>query len=178
MRDGPPISRGEVFGGLSARRAATVLFTIESRVAHLARRFRQAVGNGLEQQTAESQERTFLAAVAAGRNQLGSPRMQDLERFAPDVTPLVPPDAAVRAEIANRLAEQHAFRAEDVPRLRAVLALDDDEVATAFERHFGRPIDAIYARELSRSERWRWARAGRTTPSSGAGPPTPRCRTG
>jgi amino acid permease len=153
------ISREEVLGGLPARRAGLTLFAIQSRTASLVARSRRAMATYLTPHAAAEREREFLAAMASGRELPLKPSIQDLERYADEWAGLVPADPGLRAAVARLLAEQHAIPRERVPRLCAALGLDEPAVREAFERANRRSPDSLYATELGRGERLRWARA-------------------
>ena len=61
-------SREGLLGGLSARRATTLLFAIENRAAHLAAQSPRAVPIVLSEHAARQRERAFLDALAQGRD--------------------------------------------------------------------------------------------------------------
>src|SRR5918998_2975266 len=130
--DAPLFSRADLAHGLPARRASTLLFAIESLTAQLAARERRAMATYLTDRTEAEQERTFLDAMRAGREERHRPSIRDLERHAPSWAPLVPPDASLAATVAALLGERHRFRRLDVPRLRTALRLDDASTAGAF----------------------------------------------
>ena len=153
------ISRDELLGGLPARRASTLLFAIESRTAHLAARSRQAMARHLTERTAEDQERAFLEAFAQGREPPVQPTVQDLERYAPAWTSLVPPDPGLRAALARMIGEKYQLPRRAVPALRLALGLDDEAVRQAYERLHGRPLDTLYAPHVPWRDRLRWTRA-------------------
>ena len=134
------------------------LFAIESRTAHLVDRTRTAMATYLTQRAEAEREQEFLAALASGREGVRV-RIQDLERFAPAWSSLVPPDPETRAAIARLLGEKHRFRAVDVPGIRASLGLDDPAVAAAFERQRAAPIGSLYAASIPAAERLAWWRA-------------------
>lgn len=149
-------SREELLGGLPARRASMALFTIEARAAHFAARAQQAMVRFVTEETFEEQERAFLDAMMHKRDLPSSPSIQDLERFAPDWTPLAPEDAGVRAAVAHLLTEKYHFRYRDAPQLRQALGLDDDTVKQAYQRFYSQPLDSIYSRHISLLEQIRW----------------------
>ncbi len=130
------------------------LFTIEARAAHFAARAQQAMVRFVTEETFEEQERAFLDAMM--RDLPSSPSIQDLERFAPDWTPLAPEDPGVRAAVAHMIAQKYHFRFHDVPQLRAALALDDPAVQQSYQRMYGQPLDSIYAPSVSLLEQLRW----------------------
>lgn len=161
MTDRParPLSREELLGGVSGRRASTVLYAIESHTARLAQEAQHAAAPAICEDMVATRERAFLSALAAGRRAVARPTIQQLERFAPAWAHLVPPDAATRADLARRLADRHRFRRRDVPALAAALGLDDEAVVQEFERRYGRALATTYADSLPRGERLRWRRA-------------------
>jgi amino acid permease len=156
----PMFSRSEVLGGMPARRAASTIFAIENRTARLVVRSRRAIERYVSERAAAHQERAFLQALAEGREPPLRPSIQDIERHAPDWASLVPPDPSLRATVAHQLAGKYRFTRERVPRLRAMLGLEEAAVRESHERLFKKPLDAIYADRLPTRERWRWLRAG------------------
>ncbi len=149
-------SREEVLGGLPARRASTALFAIEARSAQLAARSQQAMARFVTEETVEEQEHAFLDAIAHRRDLPACPSIQDLERFAPDWSPLAPEDIGVRAALAHLIAEKYRFRFRDVPQARAALSLDDPAVQQSYQRTYNQPLDSIYATRLSVPDQIRW----------------------
>jgi amino acid permease len=150
-------SREELLGGLSARRATTVLFAIENRTAHLMASAPQAVPIVLSERAATARERAFLEAVAQGRDLPAPPTIQDLERYAPDWRDLVPDDPSLRAGVARLLGAKYAFTHAATPRLRTALGLDTDAVREAHERLFGKAIETIYVPRVGFADRLRWS---------------------
>src|ERR687885_168346 len=153
------LSREQLLGGLPARRASTLLFAIESRTAHLMVRTRQAAARLATERSAEQQERAFLNALAQGREPSVQPKIQDLERYAGEWASLVPDDPGVRAALAALLGGKYVFTAGDVPALRHALGLDDQAVAQAYARLYGRPLQAIFAARSTWPRRLRWRQA-------------------
>jgi amino acid permease len=153
------LTREELLGGLPARRASTLLFAIESRTAHLVARSRQAMATFHTEKTAEAQERAFLEALSQGRDLPLQPTIQDLERYASEWAPLVPPDAGVRAALARMIGEKYPVPHRFVPASRLALGLDEGAVRQAYERLHGQPLDAVYVTRVPWRERLRWARA-------------------
>ena len=98
-------SRGELLGGLPARRASTLLFAIESRTAHLVVRSREAMASYLNERAADERHGAFLEAMAQGRSLPVSISVQDLERYAPAWAPLVPAEPALQAELVRLLRQ-------------------------------------------------------------------------
>lgn len=150
-------SREALMGGLSARRATTLLFAIENRTAHLAARSPRAVPILLSEHAARQRERAFLGALAQGRDVPIRPTIQDLERYAPEWADLVPDDPGMRAGVAHLLGSKHAFTSEAVPRLRSALGLDTDAVRHAYEGLYGTPLPTIFAPRVRLADRLRWA---------------------
>jgi hypothetical protein len=162
--EGPAFfSRDELLGGLNARRASTILFAIEARTAHLVARSKRAMAYYLTERTAQEREQEFLLAMAAGRTLPVVPRIQDLERFAPEWASLVPPDPRLRAAVAQLMAKKYVLAGGQVPRLRAALGLDDQATAAAFESQHRRPIGSIYSGQARGAERLRWLRSRSAT---------------
>src|SRR5215471_5182541 len=162
--DGPAFfSRDELVGGLNARRASTILFAIEARTAHLVARSKRAMAYYLTERTAQEREQEFLLAMAAGRTLPLVPRIQDLERHAPDWASLVPADPRLRAAIAAMMAKKYLLPEDRVPRLRGALGLDEPATASAFESQYRRRIGSIYAGGVPAAEKVRWLRARSAT---------------
>jgi amino acid permease len=159
MDDQPSaLTREELLGGLVGRRVGTTLYAIESRTAYLALKARHATAPAISADVAEEEEHAFLSALAAGRDLPVTPRIQELEQFAPQWAHLVPPSPTIRAELAQRFGEKHRFRASDVPRLRAAMGLDD-AVRDAYLGRYGSDLDTIYTDALPWRDRLRWARS-------------------
>jgi amino acid permease len=148
-------SRDEVLGGLPARRAAAMLFLIESRAAHLADRSRRATDFLLSEDADRRRDLVFLEAFSGGREPPVKPTARDLERFAPEWAPLVPPNPPMRAAIAHMLGRKYTFTRAAVPRLRTALGLDDDAVERAYRRQYREDLAAIYAVRIRTAERLR-----------------------
>jgi len=150
-------SREELLGGLSARRATTVLFAIENRTAHRMSTAPRMVPIVLSERAATARERAFLEAVAQGRDLPVRPTIQDLERHAPDWTDLVPDDPGLRAGVARLLGSKYDFTHATTPRLRDALGLDTAAVGEAYQRLFGAGIETIYLPRVGPADRLRWA---------------------
>jgi hypothetical protein len=104
-------SRAEVLGGLTDRRARTLLFLIECRSARLAAQARQAMAPFRSEQTAADDELAFITAFTEGRDPPLKPSIQDLEHFAAQWAHLVPREPRMQAAVA------HALGATDVEQL-------------------------------------------------------------
>src|SRR5690349_20367427 len=99
-------TREEVLEGLPARRATHVLFLIEMWTAKMMLLSRQAAAVPLVESTSE-QNLGFLAAFSSGHGT--QPRIQHLERYAPDWAHLVPDNARLRAVVAHLLGQKYRF---------------------------------------------------------------------
>src|SRR5690242_16049097 len=148
----------EVLGGFSAKRAALLLFQIESRTAYLMMQSRRAVDRYLSEETAEQQDLMFFEALAEGRELPVRPTIRDLERYAPHWQSLVPPNRTLQAVLAHLLGQKYRFAQRDIPHLRQALGLDTEEVQNAFQIQYQQPLDTIYTRRISLLNRirWRW----------------------
>jgi amino acid permease len=153
-------SRDELMAGLPARQASTILFAIESRTAYLAAQSRQAAARLVPAKTAAAREEAFLHALAEGRDLPYQPRIQDLERYAPEWADLMPDNPGVKAVLANMLAQEYTFTSRHVPALRQALSLDDPAVQQAYRRNYDQPLQKIYALSLPFREHLRWLWAG------------------
>lgn len=149
-------SREEALGGLTARRARTLLFLIESRTGHLVARSQQVLNLFLTAEGERQRDLAFLEAFALGREPPLRPTIQDLERHAPEWRLLVPDNADLRASVAHLLADKYVFTSTSVPSLRAALGLDDPAVQRAFARRYGRSLETIYRPRVKWNERLRW----------------------
>ncbi|MBA2712489.1 MAG: hypothetical protein H0U55_02915, partial [Rubrobacteraceae bacterium] len=84
------------------------------------------------------------------------PKIQDLERYAPQWPSLVPRNPRIQAAIAHRLGEKYEFTREAVPGLREALGLDDAAVQQSYSRLYGQPLDGIFADSAAPGDRLRW----------------------
>ncbi|MCL4394543.1 MAG: hypothetical protein M1482_07040, partial [Chloroflexi bacterium] len=153
------LSRDDLLGGMSARRASTLLFAIESRTSRLVVQSQHAALPLLAATTALALERAFLDALAEGRDLVNPPTVQDLERHATEWADLVPADSNLQAALARLVGSKYRFTRDVTPSLCLALQLHDSAVQQAFERLFGRPLASIYVAKLTRRERWRWLRS-------------------
>jgi hypothetical protein len=152
-------SRDEALGGLPARRAATLLFLIESRTAHLADQERRAGDFLASEDAARERDLAFFEAFSAGREPPVAPTIPDLERHAARWAPLVPANPALRAAVAHLLGRKYVFTRRAVPGIRDALSLDGESVARAYRRQYGADIETIYATQLRVRDwlPWAWA---------------------
>jgi amino acid permease len=111
------------------------------------------------ERSSENRERAFLDALAGARELPLHPTIQDLERFAPKWADVAPREPDLRAAIARLLGRKYTFTADQTPRLRATLGLDDPEVRATYKRLHQADLDEIYASDLDPKERFRWARS-------------------
>lgn len=149
------ISREDITSGLPARRASILVFAIENRTAQLVARAKQATAIYLTPKAIAEQEKNFLQAVAAGRELPVQPSILDLDRYAPQWKDLVPDDPALQAAVAHLLSQKYEFTPQIVPGLRVALGLDTLAVQQAYQRLYQRPLETIFAPQLSRRDRVR-----------------------
>lgn len=157
--DRPIFSRSEVLGGMPARRASATLFAIEAQTARLVAASRINRATYLGERSTADREAAFLTALAAGRDLPRPPRIQDLERYAPEWAALVPDDPDLRASLARMLGAKYPLSRERIAAVRGALGLDDATVSSAYERLHGQPIASIYRVRIGVRERLRWRRA-------------------
>src|SRR5215472_4073584 len=152
-------TRDEALGGLPARRAATLLFLIEGRAAHLADQSRRA-GDFLASEDAfRERDLAFLEAFSIGREPPVKPTIQDLERYAAQWAGLVPTNPAVRAGVAHLLGQKYAFARKSVPGIRTALGLDGDAVKRAYQRQYDADLETLFAAQIRAGDWLRWALA-------------------
>ena len=149
-------TRDEALGGFPARRAATLLFLIESRSAQLEARSRLAAEEFPTEKAAQELDLVFLEAFALSREPPLRPTIQDLERHAPKWTHLVPENARLRAAIAHLLSEKYSFSSEAVPGMRLALGLDEPAVQRAYQELYKRSLATIFVPRVTLIERLRW----------------------
>jgi amino acid permease len=148
-------------GGLGlGRRASTLLFAIESRVAQLVAHSQQATATYLTGKEIEQRERAFLQAFAAGRELPLQPTIQDFERYVPHWRDLVPAaDPRLKAALARAMGNKYTFTMQAIPGIRAALGLEEAATQNEFQRLYREPLSTIYAPEVTPRERFRWASA-------------------
>jgi len=151
-------TRDEVLGGLPAKRAATSLFLIESRTAHLADQARRALDFFLSEDAEKERDLAFLEAFSLGREPPIPPAIQDIERYAKQWASLVPDNPQVRAAIAHLLGQKYQFTYQSVPGIRLALGLDAEAVRQAYHRLYREQAETIFARQISLLGWLSWAR--------------------
>ncbi|HEX7276707.1 MAG TPA: aromatic amino acid transport family protein, partial [Acidimicrobiales bacterium] len=151
-----PTDWTELVGGLSARRARTLLFLIESRTGHLASRARQAMAPFLTDDTVRDRDLAFMDAFARGREPPFPVHVHDLERYASHWADIVPANPRSRAALARLLGQKYRFTRDAVPGMRAAVGLDDEGVVSAYEQLYAEPLDRIYADDVGAGGRLRW----------------------
>lgn len=150
-------TRGEVLGGLPAKRAATLVFLIESRTAHLADQSRRAMEFFLTEEATIERDLAFLEAFALGREPPLRPTIQDIERYAPQWASLVPDNPQIRAALTHLLGQKYKFTYESVPEIRASLGLDEESVARAYSRLYRKPLEKLFASRTPLVEKLLWS---------------------
>ena len=149
--------REQVLGGAPAKRAATLLFLIESRTARLVSRSRQTMKPFSTEGAAEERALAYVEAFSAAGEPPEQPTAQDLERHADEWAAVVPENKRLRAALAHRLGEKYRFTAEVAPGIRRALGLNDAGVRDAYSQLYAQPLESIYTERLRPSERTRWA---------------------
>lgn len=151
------LDREQLLGGSPARRAATLLFLIESRTAKLAARAGQRLVRPLTDRPAEERALDFVEAFSAAREEVVRPSVYQLERQADRWAPLVPPNPRLRAALLRRLGETYRFTKRAAPAIRRAVGADDPEVRQAFEALYHEPVESAFAPRLDLGERLRFA---------------------
>jgi amino acid permease len=150
------LDREQVLGGAPARRAATLLFLIETRTARLVAQSRQRLERPLTEETRQERALAFVEAFALARETAVQPTVHDLERQADRWAPLVPRNARLQAALARRLGEKYRFTARVAHGIRKALGLDEPAVRDAYQALYGESIESVFAAELNPRERLRW----------------------
>lgn len=160
------ISREEVLAGLpgrSIKKANTLLVLIENWTARLMAQSQPQLGLILAETTLKERSRSFLEALALGREPPLQPTIQAIERYAPEWATLVPDDAGIRAAVARLLADKYRFTYQAVPQLRLALGLDSEAVQQAYQCRYEQPLSSLYTPQVSWREQlgWTWAAVSR-----------------
>ena len=154
--DEPLFTRDEALAGLPARRAATLLFLIESRSAHFEARSRLLAQELPTEKAAQELDLAFLEAFALSREPPLGVTIQHLERHAEKWAHLVPENPRLRAAVAHLLAEKYLFTYRAVPGIRTALGFDRPDVQKAYAGLYDRSLDTIFAPSVTLIERLRW----------------------
>ena len=156
------LDREQLLGGSAERRAATLLFLIETRTARLA----AAAGRRLElsRRGASDDEREleFVEAFALARESTLAPSVYELEQHAEDWASLVPDNARLQAALIHRFGAKNRFTDRVAPGTAKALGVFDDDVRAAHVGLYGEPIEATFTQDLSAWERVRWTWAALT----------------
>jgi len=145
------LSLKELPGGEPTQRAVPILQAIENRTAKLVAQSRHA------NTRFSAGKRTPTEALGDEHAASVAPTIQDLERYAARWANLVPPDPGSRAALAFLIGEKYFFTYHAIPSLRHALSLDEAAVKQIYAEYYRQSLDLIYAVEISRRERWRWA---------------------
>ena len=148
------ISREEILAGLPARRAKTLLFLIESQTAQLVARSRLEFS--FTESTASDRALAFLEAFALGNALPLRPSIQQIERYAPQWSPLVPDNPRLKAALLQAMSQKYRFSGRLVPNIRAALGLDESAVQEAYRRQYREPLETAFACQLPLTEELSW----------------------
>lgn len=148
-------SREEVTAGLSGKRAAALLYMIESRTAQRLEESRQAAGRCMIE-GAYSREQIFLESFAIGKKKSRHVSIRDIERYTWDWSCLLSDQANIRAAIAHLIGQKYTFTYRAVPEIREALHLQDELTKHAYSRQFHQPIESIYSAKTSLPDELRW----------------------
>ena len=150
-------TRDEALGGLPARRAATLLFLIESRSAHFEARSRLEAEEFPLKKRPNELDLAFLELSLLSREPPLRVTIQDLERHAAKWAHLIPENARLRAAIAHLLSQKYSFTSPAIPGIRSALGLDQPAVQQAYQGLYDRSLETIFAPRISLTERLRRA---------------------
>ncbi len=134
--DRQPLSRDAILGGTLAteRRANRVISTIESRVTHMRTETQRAVEAlflGRELQFARTFGDDYLRSLKLSVTLVDAPGIEDIERFARQWKPLVPPEAEIRGQAIRVLSARYGADADRHPETFAALGFHDAAVRAA-----------------------------------------------
>lgn len=113
MADDMFLTKDALLGGTSTRRSTMLLFAIESRTARLMLQDRPLMATYVSREALQSQEQAFYEAIAGGRDLPLEPTIQDIERYAPQWSDLVPQDSSTCAGVANLLKQKYRTYAKE-----------------------------------------------------------------
>jgi hypothetical protein len=148
------ISKEEILAGLPARRANTLLFSIESRTAQLAAR--SQVEFSLTEPTIHDGNLAFLEAFALGNKPQLHPTIQQLERYAPGWANLIPNNPKLKAAIFHAFSQKYIFSDRVIPNIQTALSLDEKKVQIAYSRFYRRQLSSVFATKLPLWEKLLW----------------------
>ena len=148
--------REQLLGGSPERRAATLLFLIETRAARLAALARRRVELSRTDVSQDERALEFVEAFALAREATVAPSVYELERQAEGWASLVPSNARLQAALVRRFGEKYRFSERVAPGITTALGLSERDVRDAHGALFGDPIEAAFTEKLSPRERLRW----------------------
>ncbi|MHC5826685.1 MAG: hypothetical protein ACYT04_65160, partial [Nostoc sp.] len=148
------ISLDEVWAGLPAKKAKTLLFLIESRTVQIAMRSR--VEFSLAEVAANERELAFFDAFALRQLPRFRLTIQHLERYATHWQILVPETPRLKAALIHALGQKYQFTYQVIPSIQVVLGLNEEAVQQAYYLLYKKPLETIFASELSRTEKLKW----------------------
>lgn len=154
------LSRDQVLGGLPAKRASLVLFSIESRTSRISLDLQQSKAYNFDEISQTGIEKAFMEALADRRELPSPPTIQDLELYAGEWAALVPDDAGTRAALAHLMGKKYVMPFSSSRAIQEVLGIRSEETAAEYEKLYGEPIRSIFAEEVRWMDkiRWQWAR--------------------
>jgi amino acid permease len=154
------LDREALLGGAPAKRAATLLFLIETRTTRLVAQDKQRLVRSLTEESAQERALALLETFALARETAVETSVHYLERQADNWAALVPSNPRLQAALARRFGEKYRFTDRVAPGIRKALGLDSAEVRDAFQTLYGEPVESAFAARLTPGERVRWAWTG------------------
>ena len=148
------ISLDDVWAGLPAKKAKTLLFLIESRTVQIAMRSR--VEFSLTEEAANERELAFFNAFALRQLPRFRLTIQHLERYATHWQILVPETPRLKAALIHALGQKYQFTYQTIPSIQVVLGLNEEAVQQAYYLLYKKPIETIFASRLSWNEKLKW----------------------
>ena len=152
------LSKEEALAGFVGRRAQRLLLMIETRTAYIFSQSRQALRMMMFGQQPEPLQYDYVRSLALMQDQTIQINIHDIEQMAPIWGGAISDNPRLKAVLAHLIAQKYPFAAGDVPRLRAVLGLDDAAVASAYESIYDAPLTDLYAAESHPDSRAFWHR--------------------
>lgn len=148
------ISKEELLAGMPAKRAKTLLFLIEKQTALLTKRSRVAFS--LTDSDREDGELAFLQAFTINNSQIPRPTIQQLERFAPEWSVLVPKNPQIKAALIRALTEKYRFTPSLIPNICQALGHERRQVQQAYHRLYHKPLVTAFLPKISALDRYGW----------------------